>query len=97
MTTCLVLHDLGPITAKAEQAFFEAIFEIAPEHWRITGGATLAATDVSPRYLLAHLERVLKQHGVTGVPLLVTRVSPDMVWGSLSPEGAAWLAEVTQG
>jgi hypothetical protein len=95
MSLCLVLHDLGPAaSADVEKVFFEAIFEIAPEHWRITGEAVLVGTGVSPAYLRDHLLRTLKKQGVQPAMLLVTRVAADMTWHGLSPEGETWLREV---
>ena len=97
MSLCLVLHDLGPAPAAAEKVFFEAIFEIAPEHWPITPNATLVATGVSPSYLRDHLLRALKKEDAPGVVLTITRVSADTAWHNLPAEGEVWLREVLEG
>ena len=59
MPICLVLHELGHAGPAAEQALFSAVFEVASSHWRVTPGATLVGTDVSPTYLRDHLLRAL--------------------------------------
>ncbi|MDB5374869.1 MAG: hypothetical protein JWP04_3511 [Belnapia sp.] len=94
MSLCLVLHDLGDASAAAEKVFYEAIFEIAPEHWPIAARVTLVATEVSPAYLRDHLLRALKKEDTPDVMLTVTRVSPDAAWHNLSTEGDAWLRKI---
>jgi hypothetical protein len=96
MSLCLVLHDIPGASAEAEKAFFEAIFEIAPEHWRITGAAVLVGTGVSPAYLRDHLLRVLQRQGAQPGMLLVTRVPGDLAWQGLPAEGEAWLREIVE-
>lgn len=96
MSLCLVLHDLGEASAAAEKVFFEAIFEIAPEHWPIAARATLVATEVSPAYLRDHLLRALKKEETPEVMLTVTRVSPDAAWHNLPPQGDAWLRRILE-
>jgi hypothetical protein len=96
MSLCLVLHEFGKAPAAAQKVFFEAIFEIAPEHWPITGGATLVATGVSPTYLRDHLLRALKKEDAPDLMLTVTRVSPDSVWHNLSAEGETWLRDMLE-
>ncbi len=41
MPICLVLHELGLAGPRAEQALFDAVFEVSSSHWRVTAGATL--------------------------------------------------------
>lgn len=94
MSLSLVLHDLGGAPAAAEKVFFEAIFEVAPEHWRVAGRATLVETGVSPRYLRDHLLRALKKEDAPAVMLLVLRVPPDIAWHNLPAEGEAWLQAI---
>jgi hypothetical protein len=94
MSICLVLHDLGDAPAAAEKVFFEAIFEIAPEHWRVTDRVTLVATGVSPAYLRDHLLRALKKEEAPDTMLAVTQFSADASWHNLPPDGEAWLREV---
>jgi hypothetical protein len=94
MSLCLVLHDLGAAPASAEKVFFEAIYEIAPEHWPITPRAVLVATGVSPAYLRDHLLRALKKEEAPDVVLTITRVPADAAWHNLSAEGEAWLREM---
>jgi hypothetical protein len=94
MSLCLVLHDLGDASATAEKVFFEAIFEIAPEHWRVTGQATIVATGVSPAYLRDHLLRALKKEDAPDAMLVVTQVSPDAAWHKLPAEGETWLRDL---
>jgi hypothetical protein len=96
MSLCLVLHDLAGVPAAAEKAFFEAIFEIAPDHWRVTGEAVLVGTGVSPAYLRDHLLRALKQQGARPAMLLVSRVPGDLASHNLPAEGEAWLREVLE-
>jgi hypothetical protein len=96
MPLCLVLHDLGNAPAAAEKAFFEAIFEIAPEHWPITNRATMVATGVSPAYLRDHLLRALKREDAPEVMLTVTQVSADAAWHNLPAAGDAWMREMLE-
>jgi hypothetical protein len=94
MSLCLVLHDPTGLPAEAEKAFFEAIFEIAPDHWPLAAGAVLVGTEVSPAYLRDHLRRSLVRAGVRPSMLLVTRVPGDLATHGLPAEGEAWLREV---
>ncbi|TCZ58766.1 hypothetical protein EXY23_16280 [Roseicella aquatilis] len=93
MALSLILHDLSGLEAEDEKRFFEAIFQIAPEHWRVTEAATLLETSVSPAYLRDHLLRALPQDSRAGTQLLITRVSPDTSWHALRPDGEQWLRE----
>ena len=100
MSLCLVLHDLRGLSAAAEKAFFDAIYELAPDHWRVTGEAVLVGTGVSPAYLRDHLLRALARAGAPPQPpamLLALRVAEDLAWHDLPEEGAAWLREVLGG
>ncbi len=94
MSLCLVLHDLGGAPADAVKAFFEAIYEIAPDHWPVTERVVLVGTDVSPAYLRDHMLRALAPMGVRPSLLLVTRVPRDLAWHNLPRDGEAWLQEV---
>ena len=96
MALTLILHDLSGLGPEDEKRFFESIFQIAPEHWRLADGATLAATGVSPGYLRDHLLRALPGETRGGVQLLVTRTSPDLAWQALPAEGEAWLREMLE-
>jgi hypothetical protein len=96
MAMCLVLHDLAGVPAAAEKAFFEAIFEIAAEHWRVTPGAVLVGSGVSPGYLRDHLLRALATQDSVPALLLVTRVAGDLAWMGLPPEGETWLREALE-
>jgi hypothetical protein len=93
MPLSLILHDLSALDPEDEKRFFESIFQIAPEHWQISKGATLAETGVSPAYLRDHLVRTLPapMRGVT--QLLVTHVSPDAAWNALSAVGEQWMQD----
>ncbi|WP_135465851.1 hypothetical protein [Crenalkalicoccus roseus] len=93
MPLCLVLHELDPPSPEAEQVFFHAVFEIAPEHWRLTEGATLVATGVSPGYLLDHLRRAMRHARLSLRLLLVTPVGNDLAAHGLPPEGESWIRE----
>jgi hypothetical protein len=96
MALLLVLHDLGPEPPEeAESRFFGAVFEVAPDHWRVTADATLVGTEVSPRYLVGHLRRAAERAGIAPRLLLATPV-PDgaMAAHGLTPEGEAWLREM---
>lgn len=96
MAVCLVLHDLAGASAAAEKRFFEAIFEIAPHHWRVTPESVLVGTGISPGYLRDHLLQALAVESAAPALLLVTRVSGDLAWTGLSPEGEAWLRDVLE-
>ena len=91
MALSLILHDLSALEPDDEKRFFEAIFQIAPEHWRVSDGATLVDTGVSPLYLREHLVRALPDERRSGTQLLVTRLSADSSWNALPKEGEAWL------
>ena len=98
MALSLVVHELGPLSAEAEQKFFDAVFAIAPDHWRVTPSVTLVATEVSTRYLLDHLKEATRRAGVA-VPrlLLATPLGPDMAAQGLTAEGEAWVREMRGG
>jgi hypothetical protein len=91
MPICLVLHELGHAGPAAEQALFSAVFEVASSHWRVTPGATLVGTDVSPTYLRDHLLRALDDSGAPPALLLVTPLPAAAAWHGLPPEGEEWL------
>ncbi|MCB4822062.1 hypothetical protein [Roseicella aerolata] len=94
MALSLILHDLSGLTPDDQKRFFEAIFQIAPGHWQVAPGATLAETGVSPAYLRDHLLKAVPPAQRAGTRLLVTRTSPDTAWHALSPEGEDWLREM---
>ncbi|MBK1660762.1 hypothetical protein [Paracraurococcus ruber] len=94
MSLSLILHDLSAVGAEAESRFFEAIFQVAPEHWRVRPEATLAATTVSPAYLRDHLLASLPADRRPGTLLLVTRMPPDASWNALSGQGDAWVQDM---
>jgi hypothetical protein len=96
MSVCLVLHDLAGVPAAAEKAFFEAIFEIAAEHWRVTPGAVLVGSGISPNYLRDHLLRALAAQDAVPALLLVARLADDLAWTGLPAEGEAWLREALE-
>ncbi len=93
MTLCLVIHDVPADDSPAALAFSEALFHISPEHWPVTPGAALLATEVSPGYLRDHLLQKLRRAGAEPGLLLVTRLSADLTWHGLPAEGADWLRE----
>jgi len=90
----IVLHDLGALSPESEKRFFEAIFQIAPTHWRIAGGATLLETGVSPGYIRDYLKRVLQDEAAPDSPLLVLPAGGAPAWHALPPAGATWLEDV---
>ena len=92
MPICLVLHESGLGGPEAEQAFFEAVFEVASSHWRVQPTATLLGTDLSPAYLRDHLRRALDGADAPPGLLLVTPLSAGAAWHGLPPEGEAWIA-----
>jgi hypothetical protein len=98
MVLLLVLHDLGPEPPEeAENRLFSAVFEVAPDHWRVTPGATLVGTEVSPRYLVDHLRRAAERAGIAPRLLLATPVPEEegaVAAHGLTPEGEAWLREM---
>ena len=91
MPLSLILHDLGGLDPEDEKRFFESIFQIAPEHWQVAKGVTLAETGVSPAYLRDHLLRALPVTARDTTELLVTRVAPDTAWHGLPAAGEQWL------
>jgi len=93
MPLSLIVHDLAGLPPEDEKRFFEAIFQIAPEHWRVTEGVTLAETGVSPAYLLEHLLRCLPQGARAGTLLVTSRVPDDAAWNALPAAGETWLRE----
>jgi hypothetical protein len=97
MALSLILHDLSALEPDDEKRFFEAIFQIAPEHWRVSQGATLLETGVSPGYLRDHLVRVLPAERRSGTQLLVTRIAADTAWNALPVEGEEWLRDTLAG
>jgi hypothetical protein len=97
MPISLVLHELGPAGPGAEQALFDAVFEVASSHWRVTPGATLVGTDVSSAYLRDHLLRALNDAGAPPVLLLVTPLPAGAAWHGLPAEGEEWMAGEGEG
>lgn len=96
MALSLILHDLSGLSPDEEKRFFESIYHIAPEHWRVSEDATLAATSVSPAYLRDHLLAALPAEARPTARVLVTRTAPDLAWNGLSQEGEAWIREVLE-
>ena len=96
MSLSLILHELSALGPEEEKRFFESIFQIAPEHWRLAPGATLAATGVSPAYLRDHLLRAVPEQARADIRLLVTRAPPDLAWHGQPSEGETWLREVLE-
>jgi hypothetical protein len=95
MPLSLILHDLAGLAPDDEKRFFEAIFQIAPEHWRILPGTTLVSTGVSPAYLLDHLLRALPPEARAGTLLVTSRVPEDAAWHGLPAEGASWVRDAS--
>ena len=91
MPLSLILHDLSALDPEDEKRFFESIFQIAPEHWQVSKGATLAETGVSPAYLRDHLVRTLPPAVRKATQLLVTHVSADAAWNALPAVGEQWV------
>jgi hypothetical protein len=94
MPVALVVHDLPP-GSDAAKVMFEAIFEIAAEHWPVAEGVVLAVTDVSPAYLRTHLLREMTVRGQQPGLILVSRLS-ETAWANLPAEGEAWLRDVLE-
>lgn len=92
MPICLVLHEPGLTGDAAEQAFSGAVFEVASSHWRVSPGATLVGTDVSPAYLRDHLLRALKGAGAPASLLLVAPLDAGAAWHGLTREGEEWIS-----
>jgi hypothetical protein len=93
MPLSLILHDLSALDPEDEKRFFESIFQIAPEHWQVSKGATLAETGVSPAYLRDHLIRTLPAPLREATLLMVTRVSADAAWNALPAAGEQWVRD----
>jgi hypothetical protein len=93
MALSLILHDLSGLEPDDDKRFFEAIFQIAPEHWRVTRSSTLVETGVSPIYLRDHLMRMLPVARRADTLLLVTHVSADASWNALPEAGEQWLRD----
>ena len=92
MPICLVLHELGRAGQAAEQALFDAVFEVASSHWRVTPSATLVGTDVSPAYLRDHLLRALRDAGAPAGLMVVAPLAGQAAWHGIPPEGEEWIA-----
>ena len=93
MPLSLILHDLSALDPDDQKRFFESIFQIAPEHWQVSKGATLAETGVSPAYLRDHLVRTLPPAARKATQLLVTHVSADAAWNALPAVGEQWVQD----
>jgi hypothetical protein len=93
MPLSLILHDLSALDPEDEKRFFESIFQIAPEHWQVSKGATLAETGVSPAYLRDHLIRTLPAPLRETTLLMVTHVSADAAWNALPAAGEQWVRD----
>ena len=91
MPITLVLHDPDLGGSEGETAFFDAIFEVAPTHWRVRPDTTLIGTDLSPAYLRDHLRRALDRTGAPLGFLLITPMAAEAVWHELPPGGAEWI------
>ncbi|MFZ4410674.1 MAG: hypothetical protein ACOYOH_25245 [Paracraurococcus sp.] len=93
MALSLILHHLSALEAEDEKRFFEAIFQIAPEHWQVSKTVTLAETGVSPAYLRDHLVRCLPPALRPETEILVTHVSADAAWNALPAVGEQWVRD----
>ena len=91
MPLLLILHDLGSPPAEAEDDFFYTFFGVAPDHWRLAPGATLVGTDLSPGYLLQHLQQTARRCRITPRLLLVTPMPAEIAADGLSAEGLDWM------
>lgn len=94
MALLLILHDLGTPPAAAEEDFFYTFFGVAPDHWRVTPGASLVGTDLSPAYLLEHLRDSARRCAIQPRLLMVMPVPADVVSYGLTPEGEAWMRDM---
>lgn len=86
MTLCLVLHELP---AGGEEAVEASVWQLSESHWSLPG-AMLVETDVSSRYLLAHLRHALGRKGLEG-QLLVTTLDSELHTAGLDPGILAWI------
>jgi hypothetical protein len=80
--------------AACRTALRDAVWEVAESHWTIGAEALLAASDLSPGYLLAHFKAGLTRRGFPdpGV-ILVVPVGADAARVGLPAEAEAWMGE----
>lgn len=97
MTLVLVVHhpDAAPdAAAEMRDALRDAIWEVADAHWALGADAVLAATDLSPDYLLGHFRRAIARRGLSeSGQLLVVPFAPRSAFIGLPPDAAAWVRD----
>jgi hypothetical protein len=95
MTLALVIHrPEGPSQEDMRIAVRDAIWEVAEAHWPCGGDTVVAATDLSPGYLLGHFRRALARRGFTDPGmLLVVPVSQKTAWAGLPADAERWMRD----
>ena len=76
-------------------AIRDAIWVVADAHWAIGPDAMLAATDLSPAYLIGHFQRASARRGYPDPgPLMVLPLSTKTAWIGLPPEAERWVRQL---
>lgn len=96
MSLLLVIHQpAGPTAEACRAALRETVWEAADSHWEIGAEALLAASDLSPGYLLSHFRRGLARRGFAEPGLLlVVPVGPGSARAGLPADADAWVAGI---
>jgi hypothetical protein len=99
MSLLLVIHNPSDppgsdADAACRAALRDAVWEVAESHWTVGAEALLAATDLSPRYLLAHFRSSLAHRGFREPGLiLIVPVGADAARAGLPAEADAWVGQ----
>ena len=95
MALVLVLHDPDGDRAVASEmrvALRDAIWEVADAHWALSESAVIAATDLSPDYLLSHFSRAIARRGHKAPgQLLIVPIGERSVFAGLPEQAANWV------
>jgi len=98
MTLILLIHRPEADTAVEHDmraAVRDAIWEVADAHWEVGPDVVLAATDLSPSYLVQHFQRAAARRGYPDPgSLMVVPITPKTAWIGLPPAAEHWVREV---
>lgn len=95
MTLVLVVHhpdgDVAT-TSEIRTALRDAIWEVADAHWALSEHAVIAATDLSPDYLLGHFSRAIARRGHKSPgQLLILPIAERSAFVGLPGEAERWM------
>jgi hypothetical protein len=97
MTLVLVVHHPdaeAEAAAEMRSALRDAIWEVADAHWALGGDTVLAATDLSPDYLMGHFRRAIARRGHKEPgQLLVVPFAPRSAFIGLPAEAESWVRD----